>query len=123
MALLSSRATLLGFINHHVLIYLLRTALQQKEITITSQDPTVKSLTLAVPICYQLLPSGVSKVTPSLFQQAASSLAPQWDLMKSVSDLQLQGVVNSAVDILTRRMIQSIVYYDVRLHVASCDFT
>ena len=79
------------------------------------------SLTLAVPACYQLLPSGVRKVTPSLFQQAASSLTPQWDLMKSVNDLQLQGVVNSAVDILTRRIIQSIVYYDVRMHVTICD--
>ena len=60
-------------------------------------------------------------VTPSLFQQAASALTPQWDLMEGVNDLQLQGVVNSAVDILTRRIIQSIVYYDVRMHVISWD--
>ena len=41
--------------------------------------------------------------------------------MSSVGDLQLQGVVNSAVDILSRRIIQSIVYYDVRMHVISSD--
>ena len=121
MVLPSGIITTFSFINHHVLIYLLRTALQQKEIIITSQDSTAMSLTLAVPACYQLLPSGVRKVTPSLFQQAASSLTPQWDLMKSVNDLQLQGLVNSAVDILTRRIIQSIVYYDVRMHVTICD--
>ena len=97
-----------------MLVYLLRTALQHKEICIASQNAAVSTpLTLSIPICYQLLQNGVRTQTPDLFQQAMCNLAPQWDMGMNVSDLHLQGILNSAVDILSRRIMRSMVIYDV----------
>lgn len=97
-----------------VLVYLLRFALQHGDVAITPLGE-LAPLTLRVPLHYQLLPKGVTSVTPLLFRQAESSLASQWSLEEAAKEMELRGVLESSVDVLTRLMIHSIVTFDVGL--------
>lgn len=95
-----------------VLVYLLRFALQHGDVAITPLGE-LAPLTLRVPLHYQLLPKGVTSVTPLLFRQAESSLASQWSLEEAAKEMELRGVLESSEDVLTRLMIHSIVTFDV----------
>ena len=95
-----------------VLVYLLRYALQHGEVAITPLAE-LAPLTIRVPVRYQLLPKGVTSVTPRLFHQAESSQEPQWSLDEAAREMELRGVLESSVDVLTRLMIHSIVTFDV----------